>query len=379
MKTTVIRATQSASFLLFVTFANPLMAQTTTDYNEGWYMGGNMGISTANIDKDKITQNLTNYSYSDDEQDLGYKLFGGYQFNKNFALEGGYFNLGKFDYSLSTPNGSLDGNIKVMGLNLDAVAILPITEDFSAFARIGANYAQAKDSFGTTGNISISDNSPKKNDLNYKFGAGLQYAVTNALALRLEAERYRINDAVGNDGDIDLFSIGLIYKFGVKKEVVPVAKEEKVIAIISKKEEILIIVTAVDAEEKIRESVKQDKSVVLVFEDIHFEFDKSSLSKEARDALKKVITQLKENPKIRMRVAGYTSESGTEIYNQALSERRAQAVKDYLVQENLFTTDKISVIGYGETRPAIPEVDPSNINSKAAKANMRVLLEIIQQ
>lgn len=378
MKITVIRATLSASFLLFAT-VEPLMAQTTTDYSEGWYMGGNVGISTANIDKDKITQNLTNYSYSDDEQDLGYKLFGGYQFNKNFAIEGGYFNLGKFNYSLSTPNGTLNGDIKVMGLNLDAVAILPITEDFSAFARIGANYAQSKDSFNTTGTISISDNSPKENDLNYKFGAGLQYSLTEALALRLEAERYRINDAVGNDGDIDFFSIGLIYKFGVKKEVIPVVKEEKVIAIISKKEEILIIVTAVDAEQKIRESVIQDKSVVLVFEDIHFEFDKSTLSKEARDALKRVITQLKENPKIRMQVAGYTSQSGTEIYNQGLSERRAQAVKDYLVQENLFSTDKISVIGYGETRPAIHEVDPSNIDSKAAKANMRVLLEIIQQ
>lgn len=379
MKITVIKATQSVSFLLFTAFVNPLMAQTTTDYSEGWYMGGNMGISTANIDKDKITQNFINPSYNDDEQDLGYKLFGGYQFNKNFALEGGYFNLGKFDYSLSTPNGTLNGDIKVMGINLDAVAILPITEDFSAFARIGANYAQAKDSFATTGTISILDNSPKENDLNYKFGAGLQYAVTKALALRLEAERYRINDAVGNDGDIDFFSIGLIYKFGVKTEVIPVVEKEKVIAIISKKEEILIIVTAVDAEEKIRESVIQDKTVVLVFEDIHFEFDKSTLNKEAKDALKKVIFQLKENPKITMHIAGYTSESGTQIYNQGLSERRAQAVKDYLVQENLFPVDKISVIGYGETKPAIYEVDPSNINSKAAKANMRVLLEIIQQ
>ena len=379
MKITVIKATQSVSFLLFTAFVNPLMAQTTTDYSEGWYMGGNMGISTANIDKDKITQNFINPSYNDDEQDLGYKLFGGYQFNKNFALEGGYFNLGKFDYFLSTPNGTLNGDIKVMGINLDAVAILPITEDFSAFAKIGANYAQAKDSFATTGTISILDNSPKENDLNYKFGAGLQYALTKALALRLEAERYRINDAVGNDGDIDFFSIGLIYKFGVKTEVIPVVEKEKVIAIISKKEEILIIVTAVDAEEKIRESVIQDKTVVLVFEDIHFEFDKSTLNKEAKDALKKVIFQLKENPKITMHIAGYTSESGTQIYNQGLSERRAQSVKDYLVHENLFPVDKISLIGYGETRPAIQEVDPSNIDSEAAKANMRVLLEIIQQ
>jgi len=225
----------------------------------------------------------------------------------------------------------------------------------------------------------MQDTNPKKSDLNYKFGAGLQYAVTDALALRLEAERYRINDAVGNNGDIDLLSIGLIYKFGVTKKVTPVVEKEKVIAIVSIKEETIIIVTAVDAVEKIKESVKQEKTVVLVFEDIHFEFDKSTLNNEAKDALKRDIVQLKENQRISMRVAGYTSEKGTELYNQGLSERRAQSVKDYLVNENLFQADKISVIGYGETRPAIHEVDPSNIDSKAAKANMRVLLEIIQQ
>lgn len=100
MKFTVIRATKTAGFLLLAIFANPLMAETTTDYNSGWYMGGNIGMSTANIDEARITQNLINPSYSDDEHDIGYKLFGGYQFNKYFALEGGYFNLGKFDYSL---------------------------------------------------------------------------------------------------------------------------------------------------------------------------------------------------------------------------------------------------------------------------------------
>ncbi|MBU1927919.1 OmpA family protein [bacterium] len=378
MKFTVIRATKTAGFLLLATFANPLMAQTTTDYSEGWYMGGNIGISAANIDEDKITQNLTDPSYSDDERDLGYKLFGGYQFNKYFALEGGYFNLGKFDYALSTANGSLDGKIEVMGVNLDAVGILPITEDFSAFARVGANYAQVKDSFSTTGSISLLDTSPQKSDLNYKFGAGLQYAITDAIGIRLEAERYRINDAVGNDGDIDLFSIGLTYRFGVTKEVAPVAAEEKVVAPVAKKEEVIILVTAADAHEKIKEGLTQKKTIVLVFEEIHFEFDKSTLSTGAKDAIKRDITQLKDNPKIKMGVAGYTSASGTEKYNQGLSERRAQSVKDYLVQEKLISADKISVIGYGETRPAIREANPSNLNSKAAKANMRVLLKIIQ-
>ena len=386
MRTTLIRASKIASFLLLATVANPLMAESTTDYSSGWYVGGNIGMSTANIDEEKITQNLTNPSYTDDENALGYKLFGGYQFNKYFALEGGYFNLGKFDYALSTGSGTAEGNIKIMGINLDAVATLPITEKFSAFGRVGATYAQAKDSFSSTGTISFADTDPKENDLNYKFGAGLQYAITDAIGIRLEAERYRINDAVGNMGDIDLFSIGLTYRFGVTKEVAPVAKEKEAIAPIAKQketvspapkeEEVLVPLCAVDAQQKIKDCMTQKKTVVLVFEDIHYEFDKSTLSQEAKTALKKNLAELEKNPNITMLVSGYTSQSGTEEYNQALSERRAQSVKDFLVQEKLFPADQISTVGYGETRPALQEENPSDINSKAAKANMRVLLKI---
>lgn len=379
MRTTVIRAAKTAGFLLLATFANPLMAQTTTDYSSGWYMGGNIGLSTANIDEEKITQNLTNPSYTDDENHLGYKLFGGYQFNKYFALEGGYFNLGKFDYALSTGTGTAEGNIKIMGVNLDAVAILPITEKFSVFGRAGANYAQVKDSFSTTGSISITNTDPKKSDLNYKFGAGLQYALTDAVGIRLEAERYRINDAVGNMGDIDLFSVGLTYRFGVTKKAAPILEEKEAATPIPEPKEVLIVVTAADAQEKIKETVAQNKTVVLVFQDIHFEFDKSTLNKEAKEALKRNIAQLDKNPNITMLVAGHASESGTEKYNQALSERRAESVKDYLIQEKLFPADKISTIGYGETRPALYEANPNDINSKAAKANMRVLLKIIHE
>lgn len=377
MKLTVIRATQTASFLLFACFANSLMAETRTDYSSGLYMGGNIGISNANIDKDKITQNITNYSYSEHENDMGFKLFGGYQFNKYFAIEGGYFDLGKFDYTLSTPTGALDADLKVRGLNLDAVAILPFTEDFSAFARVGANYAYTESSFNPRGTISVNQTNPKEDALNYKFGAGLEYAITDAISLRLEAERYRINDTLENNGDIDLYSFGLVYKFGRTKEVAVVEKQKE--EVVPEVDEEPIVVTATDAEQKIKEKITQNKVVVLLFEEVHFEFDKSTLSKEAKSALKKDLTQLKDNQKIKMLVTGHTSKIGTQKYNQALSERRAQAVKEYLVEEKLISAEKIAVIGYGGTRPAKYEANPSDINSKAAKANMRVILEIFHK
>ena len=93
--------------------------------------------------------------------------------------------------------------------------------------------------------------------------------------------------------------------------------------------------------------------------------------------LKRNIQLLKANPKVKVCIAGYTSASGTESYNQRLRERRPNAVKEYLTKEGVISPDRLSTIGYGETRPAEYEAAPKDLYSQAAKANMRVLFEII--
>jgi OOP family OmpA-OmpF porin len=125
--------------------------------DNGWYIGGNVGQSRSTIDDDRIKGGLqsggfTTTSLGDDNRDIGFKVFGGYQFIPYFALEGGYFNLGKFGFNAATqPAGTLDGKIRLMGLNLDAVGILPIAYGFSALGRIGVAYTQARDTFAGTG------------------------------------------------------------------------------------------------------------------------------------------------------------------------------------------------------------------------------------
>jgi outer membrane protein OmpA-like peptidoglycan-associated protein len=86
---------------------------------------------------------------------------------------------------------------------------------------------------------------------------------------------------------------------------------------------------------------------------------------------------MKDNPNAQVRIAGYTSASGTEEYNQKLSERRAKAVEEYLINEGIIAPDRLTMIGYGETNPAVYEAAPKDLYSKAAKANMRVLFEIV--
>src|SRR4051812_3102838 len=115
--------------------ATPLASADDT----GWYVGANVGQSRATIDNARITSGLQagglgTSSITNDDRDLAYKIYSGYQFNRYFALEGGYFDLGQFGFSATTvPAGVYSGNTRLRGLNLDLVGILPITEKLSAF------------------------------------------------------------------------------------------------------------------------------------------------------------------------------------------------------------------------------------------------------
>jgi OOP family OmpA-OmpF porin len=144
-------------------------------------------------------------------------------------------------------------------------------------------------------------------------------------------------------------------------------------------EKVVILASEPRVEEKVMAAAEEPKTIVLAFEDIHFDFDKSTLKPEARTIMKRNIQVLKDNPNAHVRIAGYTSASGTEAYNQKLSERRAKAVEAYLINEGIVAPNRLTMIGYGESDPASYEAAPQKLYSKAAKSNMRVLFEIVVQ
>lgn len=103
------------------------------------------------------------------------------------------------------------------------------------------------------------------------------------------------------------------------------------------------------------------------FEDtnIYFEFDKSNLGSEAQETLKKKAAFLRYNPSFALLIAGNCDNRGTEEYNLALGERRADSAKQYLIALGI-SGDRIETISYGELRPA----DPAN-NEVAWSLNRR--------
>ena len=85
---------------------------------------------------------------------------------------------------------------------------------------------------------------------------------------------------------------------------------------------------------------------------VFFGFDKSNLSAEAVKVLKVQAEYLKANPEKQIVVEGHTDDRGTREYNLALGERRAVAVKNYLISRGV-DADRIRVISYGKERPAV--------------------------
>ena len=351
--------------------AGPLaVAQSRMD-NLGWYAGANIGQSRSKIADGQIasqlqSQGFTGSSISNDSQGTGFKLFGGYQFDRYFALEGGYFNLGDFGYSATTvPAGTSNGGIRLQGVNMDAVGILPITRRFSAFGRLGVTYVDARDQFSGSGADSAPNTVASKREFNYKYGVGLQYALTHALTMRAEAERYRLKDAIGNSGDVDLVSVGLVYHFGGKNG----SRSYRRVARSS--ETRTPYVAARPRAHKAAVVVK-----IVTLGDVYFNYNKATLTPKGKAVLDRNIRIMKRNPNDQFRIAGYTSAAGTTAYNQKLSEGRARSVSNYLIHHGGIAPDRLTRIGFGDTRPAEYETTPSDLDSRAAKANMRVLFEI---
>ncbi len=322
----------------------------TADSGAGYYYGGlSVGQSTSRIDDERITANLANAglattSMSLDERDSAFKLFGGYQFNRNWALEAGYFNLGKFGYTSTTaPAGTLHGQIKLQGFNLDVVGTLPLSERFSAIGRVGVQVADARDSFSGTGAVQVLSPNPSKRDTNYKLGIGLQYAFSPSLLVRAEAERYRINDAVGNRGDINMFSVTLVIPFGRMPETTA-----RPVAVSTYAEPTPAVMVAPAPAVPVAAAAPRRVSFGA---DSLFGFDQSTLRAEGRAALDKFRLELDATTFETIRVEGHTDRLGTARYNQALSQRRADAVKGYLLGRGGIDAARISAIGRGESAP----------------------------
>jgi len=91
---------------------------------------------------------------------------------------------------------------------------------------------------------------------------------------------------------------------------------------------------------------------------VFFDLDKSDLRTDARETLRLQALWFKAYPDVRATIEGHCDERGTREYNQALGERRASRIKQFLVSQGL-DSSRFTVISYGKERPEYPEATES--------------------
>jgi outer membrane protein OmpA-like peptidoglycan-associated protein len=115
---------------------------------------------------------------------------------------------------------------------------------------------------------------------------------------------------------------------------------------------------------------KEDRLVVTMSNAVLFDLDSAALKGEAQGTLSQMADVMIRYPDSDILVKGHTDSTGSEAYNQELSERRAKAVQNYLIDKGV-ANQRITAIGFGETMPAEPNDTP-----EGRQKNRRVEIEI---
>ena len=126
-----------------------------------------------------------------------------------------------------------------------------------------------------------------------------------------------------------------------------------------------------------RVTVTETKTTVALATDTLFEFDKAELAPNAVANLQRVADMIRSGGAGTVTVTGHTDSKGDDAYNQTLSQRRAQAVADWLRQQAGLATRPFSVVGTGEAAPATSNTHPDGSDNPDGRArNRRVEVDI---
>lgn len=355
--------------LLALTSMGTLMASGALAQDASYTYGGvSVGQSHGKSDASGMaayqikgsTPGLTINSLNRDDTDNAYRVFLGYQFNRNVGLEASFFNLGRFNYHATTTNGgTLDGQTKIQGGGVDVVGALPLSDNWSLLGRIGGQYAKTRNVFTGTGATFSSNPSPSARQFNYKVGAGLQYAFSPNFMMRGEAEQYRTRDGIGGNDRVQVFSLSLVFPFGEGARRTAMMPAYKPAAYVSPPTPMVTAAPMVPAEPMapvapvMAAAPMAAPTPAPVLRRVSFSaeslfgFDKAGIRPEGKVALDTFAREMAGTQFDVIAVEGHADRLGSAAYNQTLSLERANAVKAYLVSGGL-DPNKINAKGMGE-------------------------------
>ncbi len=297
---------KKAVHVLLITAAiawNGAQAQSGPEGSEGhFYLGG--GISALALDSERVPFVATS---SPGHSSKLVDLIAGYQFNDRWAA----------DFTFGTEFDNLD--VDVFAVN-----------GYRFFgSRSWRPYLSAGLSIFSLDELATDDDTEQ-----VQLGAGVSGNLSRNLELRVGYQSFfTISDESYQDNK---YSASLVWHFR-KPQAVAVAEPKP-----EPKPEPMPAPAPPPVE---REVIKTYELQVL------FDFDRSAIKSAYEPQFQEIAQVLKDNPDVTLMVEGHTCWIGTEQYNQGLSQRRADAVKEKFVAEHGLEPGRIETIGYGESRP----------------------------
>jgi OmpA-OmpF porin, OOP family len=210
--------------LLVAIISGPALAQQ----EQGFYVGGAFGQSKVNLDTAAFASDLAQLGLGHtgvraDESDSAWKVFAGFRVQRHLAIEVAYGNLGevKEEATITTLNGApiVPGTARQTfevkdAFSVSALGILPL-EQFHLFGRLGFYSVKLSATATISGAGGTASAGESDRSTGLLFGAGAGYDFNRHFAARIEWERYSKvgeEDTTG-EGDVDVISIGVLYRF----------------------------------------------------------------------------------------------------------------------------------------------------------------------
>jgi len=363
------------TLLISLATAGTLVAFAPADAGN-FFLGTTLGQSEADdYELESVATDL-------DDNDFAYRVFAGYRFTRYFAIGGSWVDLGELDArgnSLSEPN--FTDKIEVDGLELWLAGILPVGDRWSFFGTLGG-FSWNQDVTYRDDNGSFTGDS---DGTDVAYGLGANYAITDRLGIHATYHWYPdvgdTNDT-GHDNDWTFYGVGLTWLFGDVGEAAPVAAPVAAAAAPAPEpappppppppadsDGDGVADTADQCPDTPRgDRVGAQGCSCDVTRQVQFAHDSAELTAEGRAQLDEVAETLTRLKFVAGSVPGQTDASGSDAYNQRLSERRARTVADYLQAKGI-ASGRLDISGAGESQPIA-----DNATAEGRAQNRRVVL-----
>ncbi len=316
---------------------------------DGYFFGGKFGFNSSDVEGTPSASRETAATVGIEQ---------GYNWQMGSFLVGGDFFA---DFNQKKDRTNVSSRLGSNAFGLDLKLGMPVAQGQGLpYVKLGWARVTGTGTFVPAGTFQKEDG--------VHWGIGYEHKLTPSWSIATELTGYEVDNA-GSEFDNKNLTIGLNYYFGHVAAPVP-APAPKVVAPPPAPKPVAKPVPQPKESWKV---MLEEKPVTI--EGANFEFDSAKLRPSAQQRLKEVVNFAGNYKDSRLDVSGHTDSIGSDAYNQKLSEKRAAAVKQFLVEHGV-ASGRIDTVGYGEAKPI---ADNKTAEGRAQNRRVEIRSVIVEE